>query len=107
MNPIDNQPEPDESKKIDPGKTTDLSLPEIANQLFTLQEVKNDGHGVSCVRSIVALLHGGQLEDAIATYVNEYDKIRSYPDIKEFLDNIWGDENPGLQFLRRLRQGEV
>ena len=58
----------------------------VASMLDRLQAEKNDGRGVSCVRSIVAFLKHGDVESAQAVLVNEGDKIRNYPDIEKFLN---------------------
>lgn len=53
----------------------------IAEQLTSLQAVKNGGRGVSCVRGVVSELERGDLTGALAIINNESDKIRSYDDI--------------------------
>jgi hypothetical protein len=37
---------------------------ELADELFALQETKNDGRGVSCVRNVVDYLRMGDLRSA-------------------------------------------
>lgn len=64
---------------------TPAFMKELAAKLRTLQAVKNDGRGVSCVRTIVSELERGDLTGALAVTNNESDKIRSYMDIVQVL----------------------
>mgnify|MGYP001613158381 CR=1 FL=1 len=54
---------------------------DLANKLDALQASKNNGRGVGHVRTIVAFLKAGMLDEAKAVCYNEGDKMRSYPDI--------------------------
>ena len=65
---------------------TENQLEALANKLEELQRTKNEGRGVSCVRTIIAYLHLGNIEKARAVCLNESDKIRNYPDIKKALE---------------------
>jgi len=71
------------SEKIKPEK----NLTQLADQLDQIQSKENEGRGVTCVRDIVHHLRQENIEDAKAICWNEYDKIRNYPDIQEFLIN--------------------
>lgn len=71
-----------------------MRIEKIADELETLQAEKNSGRGVSCVRTAVVYLRRGDVEKAVACCHNEWDKIRSYPDIADFvIDHVLG-ENP-------------
>jgi hypothetical protein len=53
--------------------------------LFKLQEVENEGRGISCVRSIHLYLSLGDVGSAKAVINSEFDKIRNYPTIVQWL----------------------
>ena len=58
----------------------------LADKLDALQAEKNDGRGVSCVRTLIMYLRRGEIDTAKAVCLNESDKIRSYPDIQDVLE---------------------
>ena len=64
---------------------TEQSMQEAAEDLDKLQATKNDGRGVSCVRTICDYLKHGDITSALAVAVNESDKLRNYDDIVEAL----------------------
>lgn len=71
-----------------------MRIDKIADELETLQAEKNGGRGVMCVRAIAAELRNGNVERAIAATRRDWDKIRNYPDIADFvIDHVIG-ENP-------------
>lgn len=51
-------------------------------ELEALEKTKNNGRGVSCVRTALFYLKQGEKYSAIAVCNNENDKISSYPDLK-------------------------
>lgn len=61
------------------------SYEEMADELFKLQSSENEGRGVNCVRGIVNHLRACNGKDAKAVCRNEWDKIRNYPKIVEWL----------------------
>lgn len=63
-----------------------MDIHEIADQLVLMQEKKNNGRGVSCVRTVAQYLVLNMVTEAKAVCQNEWDKIRNYPDIAEFLN---------------------
>jgi len=63
-------------------------LKALAKILMKLQESKNGGQGVSCVRAIATYLKKGDVSSAIATARNESDKLWSYPDIRRFIHDM-------------------
>jgi hypothetical protein len=68
-------------------------LQRLGAELQTLQAEKNDGRGVSCVRTVVTYLEMGKLDKAQAVCWNESDKMHSYPDIQKFIvENVFGEE---------------
>jgi len=56
-----------------------------ADTLDQLQSKENGGRGVSCVRTIITVLRQNDLGGARAVCFNEGDKIRSYPEIRQFV----------------------
>ena len=64
-----------------------------ADRLDELQSVKNDGRGVSCVRSIIFELHRNNTVSASVITSTELDKISCYPDIARYLINFGLAEN--------------
>ena len=71
-----------------------MRIDKIADELETLQADKNGGRGVMCVRYIVNDLRRGNVEKAVSGARFDWDKIRSYPDIADFvIDHVIG-ENP-------------
>lgn len=57
----------------------------LSEQLKRLQESKNNGRGVSCVRQICFYLRENKLDDAKAIVNTDWDKIANYPDIANLL----------------------
>ena len=57
----------------------------VADQLDELQRSENEGRGVGCVKAIVVFLMAEQIDEAKTCAHNEWDKIRSYPTIVDFL----------------------
>lgn len=71
-----------------------MRIDKIADELEALQAEKNDGRGVSCVRAVVFDLRREKVESAQRTARGDWDKIRNYPDIADFMiDHLLG-ENP-------------
>lgn len=58
----------------------------VAQELYQLQEKKNDGRGISCVRQVVDELRRGDIEGARTIADMDGDKLRGYPDIENFLE---------------------
>ncbi|MDO8558206.1 MAG: hypothetical protein Q7S09_03395 [bacterium] len=58
----------------------------LADRLDVLQAKKNEGRGVSCIRTLIVYLRRGDIDSARAVCLNESDKIKSYQDIKEILE---------------------
>lgn len=56
-------------------------LLKLADKLWEMQAKENDGRGIECVRSLILYLRRNNPESARAVYLNESDKIRSYPAI--------------------------
>ncbi len=81
-------------------------LKTMASELDELQKQENNGRGVSCVRSAVAYLKMGNLEDARTICFTDHDKIINYPKLVEFIKNNLFDkekEHP-WSVLERLQQ---
>ena len=77
-----------------------MRIDKIADELEILQAEKNAGRGVSCVRSVVFDLRRERVEEAIKTARWDWDKIRNYPDIADFLiDHVIG-ENPDRAIIK-------
>jgi len=57
----------------------------LAETLCAMQATKNQGGGVSCVRSLCAYLERADFESAETVCLNEWDKISNYPDIAQFI----------------------
>ena len=64
---------------------------ELAGKLDVLQAKKNDGRGVSCVRTVIDSLRRGDFSGARACINNESDKIRSHEEIVAVLEHtgLW------------------
>lgn len=59
---------------------------EIANKLDFMQtRKKNNRRGISCIRTIIALLNRDDFISAKVVVNNEWDKIRLYKDIAQYL----------------------
>lgn len=61
---------------------------EMADQLDSLQETKNEGRGVNCVRAVIDALRQGNYSEAKAIANNEHDKITRYPDIETMMEGF-------------------
>jgi hypothetical protein len=61
-----------------------------AKILWSLQESKNEGRGVSCVRTICSYLTQGKFETALLVRQLEGDKTRQYEDIESELRRFFG-----------------
>ena len=73
---------------------------EQINKLDKLQAQENDGRGVSCIRSIISYLRRGQYNDGLTCCFTDSDKIRNYPEIYTFMEEIFPEFK---QFNDRLR----
>jgi hypothetical protein len=61
-------------------------LIDLGRLLNEKQSIKNDGRGVSCVKTIADYLRRSDSKNAIAVYENEGDKICGvYPDLDEII----------------------
>ena len=58
---------------------------EIADKLNELQKTKNDGRGISCVKTICHYLKLGQIESAKQVARTDGDKLCQYSDIRIFI----------------------
>ena len=78
---------------------------ELADRLDESQKVKNGGRGVQTIRHIVGDLRRGDISSAKATARNEFDKIQSYPEIKEIIIGglFKGDPDHPEAILEKLR----
>ena len=65
-----------------------MKTKEISSNLFEMQQTKNQGRGVSCIRSVCAYLDLGKVEDAKLIIQHDWDKISNYGDIAKFLKNV-------------------
>lgn len=71
-----------------------MNYDEIENRLWELQESKNSGRGVSCVRTVCAFLSYKRDYEAKNVIHNEWDKISNYPDIANYLKEVgFADES--------------
>lgn len=67
---------------------TQKEMDSLAYELNKLQAPKNEEQGVSCIKTMVLLLHCGNFDKASAVANNEWDKISFYNDIaKVIIDN--------------------
>ena len=62
-----------------------LSPEELVNELDRLQQEKNDGRGVTIIRSVITCLRNGRIREAQLGASWDHDKIRNYPDIEALL----------------------
>ncbi len=53
--------------------------------LFELNQQANNGRGVQCVNAIITAISNKDFEGAAAIVNNEWDKIRNYPEIAQWL----------------------
>lgn len=60
----------------------------MAEQLIELQVTKNEGRGVESVRTVCTFLFRNDWDSARRAVIWDYDKIRSYPDIDEYLRKV-------------------
>ena len=61
-------------------------MKQLAKELDQLQAPKNDGRGISCVKTIVTFLRRRQLDLAKNVYEVDGDKICGiYPDVDKFI----------------------
>lgn len=60
---------------------------ELSYELTKLQENENDGRGVSCVRQVAAEILWGDYKGAKTIAHTDWDKIRNYPEIAQWLKN--------------------
>lgn len=77
----------------------------LADQLDELQSQENNSRGVGCIKSVVAYLRAGDLENAKQVCFWDHDKIINYPDVKNFLvANLFedGEEHP-WSMLEKLK----
>lgn len=58
------------------------------SQLEQLQKKENDGRGVQAARDVATCLSNHEINDAVVTAHNHWDKIRNYPAIAGFLRKI-------------------
>lgn len=65
-----------------------MNAKEISSYLFEMQQNKNQGRGVSCIRSVCTYLDLGKIHDAKLIIEHDWDKISNYKDIAEFLKNV-------------------
>ena len=70
-------------------KILEVGADVIADELERLQADKNQGRGVSCVRTIIMYLRRGGIESAISIRRTEGDKTRSYKDIERYLSETF------------------
>ncbi|EKD56120.1 MAG: hypothetical protein ACD_58C00296G0012 [uncultured bacterium] len=82
---------------------------EIAHQLDELQKTKNDGRGVGCIKHIIQYLEMGKIREAKTICFTDSDKLRSYPDIIDYIKkNLFKhDKEHPWSFLDRLRSMET
>lgn len=59
-------------------------------ELKILESKENDGRGVVCVKSIIALLERDRFNDARAIWEHDGDKINQYPKIEKAILDIFG-----------------
>ncbi|MDF2435479.1 MAG: hypothetical protein JWP44_5110 [Mucilaginibacter sp.] len=55
------------------------------DELKELNKLQNDGRGVSCVNSIIYYLERQSYFDALTVIDNEFDKLRNYPAIVQWI----------------------
>ncbi len=74
----------------------------LADELLALQEKENEGRGVSCIRGITDSMRSGDIDGARAWAMTDDDKIRAYPEIRQWLeDNLFGpDVDSPLKMLK-------
>lgn len=61
---------------------------EKIEELNKLQQSKNNGRGVNCIKDIIFYLKRGENDVAEAVCRNEGDKIESYPDLQKLIFNL-------------------
>lgn len=76
---------------------------EIAEQLDLLQKDKNDGRGVTCIKTIIEFLKRGDIKSAKHIAEWDHDKINNYPDIEDFLEKTIFEDDPDSPVKLRKR----
>jgi len=71
------------------------TIESASRKLFSQQEQKNDGRGVTCVRAICTYLDRGDFNSARTVFQGEGDKIRAYPDIEATCIKYFGCRSHG------------
>ena len=87
-----------------------MNMEELADQLDIMQSEKNEGRGVSCIKTIVTCLRATPYKGTAKIVAwNENDKIRQYPDLWNLLnDNLFGpDEDSPKKLSERIRNLDV
>jgi hypothetical protein len=80
---------------------------DVAEKLFALQEKVNGGRGISCVRQVVDELRRGDIKGARMIADMDGDKLRSFPEIENFLEETIFVGVPDSRLkIRKRRQGE-
>ncbi len=74
----------------------ELGCDAVADELDGLQAKKNQGRGVSCVRTMIMYLRQGNITSAMAVRQIEGDKTRSYEDIESYLNKTFGCRTHGM-----------
>ncbi len=73
----------------------------LADKLDILQSAKNNGRGVSHIRTIIDYLRKGMIREAKAVSFNEHDKFTFLDDLKEIIKKELyepGEKNPWSLF---------
>lgn len=65
-------------------QTKDWSV--IVRQLDDLQKKENNGRGVGCVQNALNYLRMGDSESAQVICSTDWDKIRNYPELAEYIE---------------------
>lgn len=89
-----------------PGK---FDYSEVANELDKIQLRYNEGRGVRCVSAVVNFLKLGKVDEAKTVCKTDYDKMRNYPLITDYLiSTIFKDdpEHPWSYYYRHSTQEE-
>jgi len=64
---------------------TAQGMSELADQLDPLEAEANHGRGIESVRWLIGLLRRGKWDEAVYFVRGEWDKISSYPAIKQLI----------------------
>jgi len=62
-----------------------MPIEELVDKLNLLQQEKNNGRGVTVIRSIIGFLKLGKILEAQLEASHDHDKISSYPDLEALL----------------------